>query len=249
MKHKIGDANIENLILSELSRGDYEVLLPDLEEVTLPLGGNLYKSGDVIEYVYFPRTTLVSLVTHMGNGAAIEVAVIGKDGMVGIPVLLGDDIAFEEAIVQVAGSAIRLSSKVLKQTIQRNHSSLLTLLLLYTRTLMKQVMQTAACNRIHNEKERLARWLLMCRDSLESDELPLTQDFLSDLLGLPRATVTAAAADIQARGLIRYTPGAITILKGQGLENLACECYRVASRNEQDSGVLTATALPQPAGA
>ena len=154
-------------------------------------------------------------------------AVIGRDGMVGIPVLLGDDIAFDDAIVQVAGSAKRMRSTVLKEAVQQSHSPLLTLLLLYTRTLMKQVIQTAACNRLHNERERLARWLLMCSDRLDSDELPLTQDFLSDLLGLRRTSLTSAAADIQNEGLISYAPGSIRILKRQGLERLACECYRV----------------------
>ncbi len=146
-------------------------------------------------------------------------------------------IAFEEAVVQVAGSAVRMRSTVLKKTVQRRASPLLTLLLLYTRTLMKQVMQTAACNRLHSEKERLARWLLMCRDRMESDDLPLTQDFLSDVLGLPRATITNAATDIQAKGMIRYTPGSIKILKRKRLEALACECYRVVTVNGDTSGL------------
>ncbi len=215
------ESKIENLILTAIHPDEYARLLPNLEAVELSLGANLYKSGDIIEYVYFPRTALVSLVTHMKNGEAIEVAVIGKDGMVGIPVLLGDDIAFEEAVVQVAGSAVRMRSTVLKKTVQRRASPLLTLLLLYTRTLMKQVMQTAACNRLHSEKERLARWLLMCRDRMESDDLPLTQDFLSDVLGLPRATITNAATDIQTKRL----------------EALACECYRVVTVSGHTSGL------------
>jgi len=231
------ESKIENLILTAIHPDEYARLLPNLEAVELSLGANLYKSGDIIEYVYFPRTALVSLVTHMKNGEAIEVAVIGRDGMVGIPVLLGDDIAFEEAVVQVAGSAVRMRSTVLKKTVQRRASPLLTLLLLYTRTLMKQVMQTAACNRLHSEKERLARWLLMCRDRMESDDLPLTQDFLSDVLGLPRATITNAATDIQTRGMIRYTPGSIKILKRKRLEALACECYRVVTVSGDTSGL------------
>ena len=229
---------MENLILGSMPRSEFEQLLPNLEKVELPLGGNLYKSGDVIEYVYFPSTALVSLVTHMKKGEAIEVGVIGNDGMVGIPVLLGDDIAFEEAIVQVAGAALRMKSTVLKQVVQQRASPLLTMLLLYTRNLMKQVMQTAACNQLHNEKERLARWLLMCRDRLESDELPLTQDFISDMLGLPRASITNAANDIQMKGLIRYTPGSIRILKRKRLEALACECYQVVAVKASVLGVM-----------
>ena len=118
---------MENLILGSMPRSEFEQLLPNLEKVELPLGGNLYKSGDVIEYVYFPSTALVSLVTHMKKGEAIEVGVIGNDGMVGIPVLLGDDIAFEEAIVQVAGAALRMKSTVLKQVVQQRASPLLTM--------------------------------------------------------------------------------------------------------------------------
>jgi CRP-like cAMP-binding protein len=166
--------------------------------------------------------------------------------MVGIPVLLGDDIAFEEARVQIAGAAMRMRSNFLKQTLKRPHSQLLTLLLLYTRTLMKQVIQTAACNRQHNERERLSRWLLMCRDRLESDELPLTQDFVSDMLGLRRASMTHAAANLQNDGLIRYAPGSIKILNRQRLEEVACQCYRVVSMNPK-SGVMIDTTFPRAA--
>jgi CRP-like cAMP-binding protein len=201
-------------------------LLPNLEAVKLPLGESLYKSGDVIEHVYFPETGLVSLVTHMQDGTAIEVGLIGKDGMVGIPVLLGDDIAFEEAIVQVAGSALRLRADKFKEELRIEHNPLLTRLLLYTRTLMKQVAQTAACNRIHTVEERLSRWLLMCHDLMESDELPLTQEFISNMLGTRRASVGTAAAGLQAEGLIRYSRGNINILERDGLEDFSCECYR-----------------------
>ncbi len=249
MKKTAVEVSMENLILAALPGDEYELLVPRLEAVELALGANLYKSGDIIEYVYFPTSALISLVTHMKNGAAIEVGVIGRDGMVGIPVLLGDDIAFEEAIVQVAGAALRMRSTVLKQLVQQRSSPLLTLLLLYTRTLMKQVMQTAACNRLHNEKERLARWLLMCSDRLVSNELPLTQDFLSDMLGLPRASLTDAASDIQTKGLIRYTPGSIRILKRKRLEAFACECYRVVGVNREILGATIEPNSSRTAGA
>lgn len=196
-----------------------------LEFVSLPLGERLYKSGDVIEYVYFPSTGLISLVTHMKGGATIEIGLIGRDGMVGIPVLLGDDIAFEEAVVQIAGGAMRMRSDALKEDLKRRHSPLLTLLLLYTRTLMKQVAQTAACNRLHTVEERLSRWLLMCHDRMESDELPLTEEFISNMLGTRRASVGSVATGLQAEGLIRYSRGHISILKRDELEEFACECY------------------------
>jgi CRP-like cAMP-binding protein len=216
---------IKNQILAAIPRDEYERLLPNLEPVDLPLGQILYKSGDVIEDVYFPTNGLVSLITHMKDGTTIEVGLIGKDGMVGIPVLLGDDIAFEEAIVQIAGSGLRMRSVQLKKVLKRGHSPLLTELLLYTRILMKQVAQTAACNRLHTVKERLSRWLLMCHDRMEADELHLTQEYISDMLGSRRAGVSSAANGLQAEGVIRYSRGHISILKRSGLEGFSCECY------------------------
>jgi CRP-like cAMP-binding protein len=220
---------IKNLILAAVSRQEYKRLLPQMESITLSLGESLYQSGDLIEYVYFPEKGLVSLVTHMHDGTAIEVGLIGRDGMVGIPVLLGDDIAFEEAIVQIAGSAMRMKSSILKETLKKNHSPLLTELLLYTRILMKQIAQTAACNRLHTVEERLSRWLLMCHDRMESDELLLTQEFISNMLGTRRASVGSAATGLQTEGLIRYSRGCISILERVGLEEVACECYRAVA--------------------
>ena len=219
---------IKNLILAGLSSKEYGLLLPDLEFVPLPPGEKLYKSGDAIEYVYFPHEGLVSLVTHMNDGTTVEVGLIGRDGMVGIPVLLGDDIAFEEAIVQIAGDAMRMRSEIFKDGLKSNHNPLLTELLLYTRSLMKQVGRTAACNRIHTVEERLSRWLLMCHDRMESDELPLTQEFISNMLGTRRASVGTAATGLQTEGLIRYSRGHISILDRSGLEDTACECYLAA---------------------
>ena len=222
------DLQIKNLILASLPDKDYDRLLPDLEHVPLPSGEKLYKSGDAIEYVYFPGDGLVSLVTHMNDGTTVEVGLIGRDGMVGIPVLLGDDIAFEEAIVQIPGDALRMRSGVFKDGLRSNHNPLLTELLLYTRSLMKQVGRTAACNRIHTVEERLSRWLLMCHDRMDSDELPLTQEFISNMLGTRRASVGTAATGLQTEGLIRYSRGHISILDRSGLEETACECYLAA---------------------
>lgn len=218
--------SIKNRILAALPRREYERLLPNLEQISLPLDVVLYKSGDFIEYVYFPSEGVVSLITHMKRGPAIEVGLIGMDGMVGIPVLLGDDIAFEEAVVQIAGSALRMKSNLLKDGLKKAHNPLLTQLLLYTRTLMKQVTQTAACNRLHTVEERLARWLLMCHDRVESDELLLTQEFISHMLGTRRASVGTAAGKLQAEGLISYSRGRITISNRERLEEFACECYQ-----------------------
>ncbi|HEX7998552.1 MAG TPA: Crp/Fnr family transcriptional regulator [Pyrinomonadaceae bacterium] len=218
-------APIKNMILAALPRRDYQRLLPHLEFISLPLEVSLYQSGDAIEYVYFPGDGIVSLVTTMKDGTTIEVGLIGKDGMVGIPVLLGDDIAFEQAIVQIAGDAMRMKSDVLKKDLRTNHSPLLTQLLLYTRTLMKQVTQTAACNRLHTVEQRLSRWLLLCHDRMESDELLLKQEFIANMLGTRRASVGSAASGLQAQGLISYSRGHINILNRKELEAFACECY------------------------
>lgn len=217
----------DNLILNAIPIEEYERLLPHLEFVSLPLGETLYKSGDIIEHVYFPGSALISLVTHMKGGVRVEVGVIGRDGMVGIPVLLGDDIAFEEAIVQIAGGAMRMRSSVLKDVLKRGHSPLLTRLLLYTRILMKQVEQTAACNRLHTVEERLSRWLLMCCDRMEADELRLTQKFISGMLGIRAMDVHDATSHLQTEGLIRYSQDHISVLNRKGLEEFACECYEV----------------------
>ena len=220
---------IKNLILAALPRADYKRLLPHLEVIPLSLGQSLYQSGDVIEHVYFPNEALVCLITHMRDGATIEVGLIGRDGMVGIPVLLGDEIAFEEAIVQIAGDAWRMKSNALKEVLKGIHSPLLTHLLLYTRTLMKQVTQTAACNRRHTAEKRLARWLLLCHDRMDSDELLLTQEFISNMLGMRRAGVSSAAISLQQEGFIRYARGRITIQNRQGLEEFVCECYQAVA--------------------
>lgn len=219
---------IKNQILAALPGREHERLLPDLELISLPLGVSLYKSGDFIEYVYFPNEGVISLITHMKSGAAIEVGLIGVDGMVGVPVLLGDKIAFEEAVVQMAGSALRMKSERLKNRLKNAHNPLLTQLLLYTRALMKQVAQTAACNRLHTVEERLARWLLMYHDRVESNELPLTQEFISNMLGTRRASVSTAAGGLQEAGIIRYSRGHISVLDREKLEGFACECYQAA---------------------
>ena len=216
---------VRNELLAALPRGAYLRLLAQLESVSLPLGASLYNSGESIGHVYFPEDALVSLVTHMRDGATVEVGLIGRDGMVGIPVLLGDDIAFETAVVQIAGTALRMPSAAFKEFIKGGRSALLTRLLLYTRVLMKQVAQTAACNGRHTAEKRLARWLLMCHDRAGSDELALTQEFISDMLGLRRAGVSSAAVSLQQEGFIRYSRGRVQILNRKALEAFACECY------------------------
>jgi CRP-like cAMP-binding protein len=240
MKHMPGKSlSVKNMILGALPLKEYKRLLPHLELISLPLDVSLYRSGETIDYVYFPGDGVVSLVTKMRDGTNIEVGLIGNDGMVGIPVLLGNDIAFEEAIVQIAGSAMRMRTDIFKKSLKLNHNPLLTELLLYTRTLMRQVSQTAACNRLHTVEERLSRWLLMCHDRMEADEVPLKQEFISNMLGVRRASVGGAASGLQAKGLIRYSRGRINILKRLELEKNSCECYRaVAGEAERRQGQI-----------
>jgi CRP-like cAMP-binding protein len=234
---------IKNLILAALPFGEYARLSPDMEFITLPVGERLYHSGNAIEYVYFPVDALVSVVTHMRDGANVEAGLIGRDGMVGVPVLLGADIEFEEAVVQIAGGAMRMRYAAFTDELKNESSPLLTQLLLYARDLMKQITQTATCNRRHKVEKRLARWLLMCRDRTESDELPLTQEFISSTLGTRRTGLSSAAVTLRREGFILYSHGNISILNRKGLEEFACGCYR--ARAEIKGNEWTETRQPK----
>jgi CRP-like cAMP-binding protein len=222
-------ARIENRLLDAVPRKDYLRLLGKLEPVNLTFGDVLYESGDTIDHVYFPGISLVSLLTLVDNHLAPEVGVVGCEGMVGIPVALGFSVSPFRALVQGSGMAMRMQSahflKELRQSIVLQRA-----LYRYTHTLMAQVAQTAACNRFHVVEERLARWLLMTRDRVESAEFRLTQEFLSHMLGVRRVGVTKAAGHLQARKLIEYKRGTIRIVDPAGLEAASCSCYQ-ATRN------------------
>ena len=215
---------IQNKILAGLPAKEYARLLPHLTAVSLPLGEILYKTEDRIEYVYFPNSGVVSFVAHMKEGASIEVGLAGNEGMVGLPILFGDDVSQNEAIVQIADGAMRMKASVLTEELKRD-GELRPLLMRFALALMKQVSQTAACNRNHHVAERLARWLLTCHDRVHGDELKLTQEFIAEMLGTRRSGVSEAAMMLQGAGLIRYSRGHITILDREGLEEFACECY------------------------
>lgn len=215
---------IQNKILAGLPAKEYARLLPHLTAVSLPLGEILYKTEDRIEYVYFPNSGVVSFVAHMKEGASIEVGLAGNEGMVGLPILFGDDVSQNEAIVQIADGAMRMKASVLTEEMKRD-GELHPLLMRFALALMKQVSQTAACNRNHHVAERLARWLLTCHDRVHGDELKLTQEFIAEMLGTRRSGVSEAAMMLQGAGLIRYSRGHITILDREGLEEFACECY------------------------
>jgi CRP-like cAMP-binding protein len=224
MSQTAKSAPIQNKILAALPAKEYARLAPHLTAVSLPLGEILYKTEDAIEYVYFPNSGVVSLVAHMQEGASVEVGLVGHEGMVGMPLVLGDDISPNEAIVQIADGAMKMKASVLVAELARG-GQLQVLLLRYTLAAIRQISQTAACNRSHHVGERLARWLLTCHDRVNGDELKLTQEFIAEMLGTRRSGVSEAAMLLQAAGFIRYSRGHITVLDREGLEEFACECY------------------------
>jgi CRP-like cAMP-binding protein len=215
-----------NRLLAALPEAEYQNLVPHLEEVSLSLKKVLHEVGEPIEYVYFPHRGIVSSLSTMADGSMVEVGIVGNDGVVGIPAALGDNIATTTAMVQVSGSGMRMKASLLKSEFQRG-GSLQSLLLRYIQALYALVTQNAACNRLHQLDGRLARWLLHVCDRVESNELPLTHEFMSQMLGVRRAGVTEAANTLQQAGLIRYTRGKITILKREELEATTCECYEI----------------------
>jgi CRP-like cAMP-binding protein len=216
--------HIENRLLAALPIEDYQRLLPHLEKVTLNLRQVLYEAGETIDYVYFPGKALISLVSKMKNGLSAEVGMIGYEGMVGTSVFMGTDTVPYQVIVQGANGAMKLHTSTLQEEFRRG-GPLQKLLLRYTQALHIQVSQTAACNQLHSIDERLARWLLMTHDRVQSDRLELTQEFLSTMLGVERSGVTIAAITLQDAELIKYSRGKITVLDRSGLERAACECY------------------------
>ena len=221
---KAANGKIANSLLAALSGKSYQRLLPGLEPVTLNFGDVLYEPGQKMRHVYFPGDSLVSLLTLVNGRMALEVGMVGHEGMVGVPLALGADVSPVRALVQGAGTAMRMKaarfSKEIRKTPQLQHE-----VYRYANALMAQVSQTAACNRFHVVEARLARWLLMTRDRVRSKEFRLTQEFLSHMLGVRRVGVTNAAHALQKRKLIEYRRGTITILDLKGLKAAACECY------------------------
>lgn len=215
----------KNRILAALSDGEYQRLAPHLEKVELRHAHVLYEMGGPVEYAYFPFNAMISLVTQMTNGSIVEVGLVGNDGMSGIAALMGKETSPERAIVQIPNGGARLKFSVVKEEFKRG-GELQHHLLAYARRFMRQVSQTAACNASHTTEERLSRWLLMCQDRVNSDELKLTQEFISEMLGTRRATVSVAAMVLQTDGYIKYNRGQIKIIDRAGLESFTCECYQ-----------------------
>jgi CRP-like cAMP-binding protein len=216
----------ENRLFSALPADVSERLRPHLEVVDLALRQSLYKPDEPITHVYFPCTAVCSLVLTLDDHTLIEIATVGREGMVGLPSFLGVDSIPGEAFCQVAGRALRLPADVLRQEV-RDHGTLRDLLQRYTQAHINQIAQSAACSRAHSIDERCARWLLITHDQVGADQFTLTQQFLAMMLGVRRAGVNAAASILQRAGYIRYSRGAITITDRPGLESASCSCYRV----------------------
>src|SRR5205823_12188780 len=215
-----------NSMLAALPRKQYQRLLKGLESVALTFGEVLHEAGERIKHVYFPTDSLVSLLTVVEGHRALEVGMVGREGMVGVPLYLGTDVSPVRALVQGAGAAMRMKSARFSEEIRKS-PQLQQQLSHYTRVLMSQITRTAACNRFHVVEARLARWLLMTRDRVRSDEFRMTHEFLSHMLGVRRVGVTEAASALQRQKLIEYSRGNIRILDNRGLEAVCCSCYGI----------------------
>jgi len=218
----------QNRLLGALPRKEYDRLLPHLEEVSLPLRDILYEANGPIAHVYFPLNGVVSLVI-MDRGFCLEVGVIGNEGLVGTPVFLGSDRSPTRAIAQIPGEALRMEAKVLQKEMGRG-GPLQGVVQRYTQTMVNQISQSVVCNHRHSVEKRMCRWLLMSHDRVGADEFPLTHEFLAQMLGVCRPTLTAVAGALQRAGLISYHRGTITVLDRKGLEAASCECYEVVAK-------------------
>lgn len=217
---------VENRLLASLPRDEYEGLLPRLQQVSFSLGQVVYEFGGHLDYVYFPTTSIVSLLYTMENGTSAEMGLTGNDGVVGIALFMGGGTMPNRAVVQSAGSAIQMKAKTLQDEFARG-GEFQRLLLRYTQALITQISQTAVCNRLHSVEQQLCRWLLLSHDRVKADELIMTQELIADMLGVRREGVTVAAGHLQDVGAISYVRGHIKILDRPKLEATVCECYRV----------------------
>ena len=218
-----------NHLLSVLPAAEWERLSPHLLSVDMPLGQAVYESGDKLSHVYFPTTSIISLLYVMENGASGEIAIVGNEGIVGVAIFMGGETTPSRAVVQSAGKALRLDTRLLKEEFNRG-GPMQRLLLRYTQALITQMAQTAVCNRHHSIDQQLCRWLLLSLDRLASNELKMTQELIANMLGVRRPGVTEAAMKLQEAGLIRYSYGHIEVLDRPGLEKRVCECYSVVKR-------------------
>jgi CRP-like cAMP-binding protein len=219
----------QNHLLAALPEEDYARLLPHLELTAMPLGLVLYESGAQLSYLYFPTTSIVSLLYVIESGASAEIAITGNEGLVGVFLFMGGESTPSRAVVQSAGNGYRLKASILKREFAI-FGQFAHLALRYTQALITQMAQTAVCNRHHAVDQQLCRWLLLSLDRLPSNELNMTQELIANMLGVRREGVTEAAGKLQADRLIRYQRGRITVLDRAGVESRSCECYQVVKK-------------------
>ncbi|MCU1293569.1 MAG: transcriptional regulator, Crp/Fnr family [Bryobacterales bacterium] len=217
---------MENKLLAALSEHELQRLMPLLTRVSLAMKQVVYRQNELIDYVYFPATTIVSSVATMEDGSVMEVATVGNEGMVGLPIFLRTDRTTLSAYSQVVGDAYRMTADDLRAEVQRG-GPLVNILLRYTEALLIQIAQGSACNQLHTIRQRCARWLLMTHDRVGEATFAITQEFLCQMLAVRRATVSEIASSLQEAGLIRYSRGKMTITDRQGLQAASCECYNV----------------------
>jgi CRP-like cAMP-binding protein len=220
---------LKNRLLAALPPADFALLSAHMSLQELERGRHIHDPGDPIESVYFPHDCVISLMTLMENGAAIESAPVGREGALGLMAAVGPRQSLVRAIVQAPGAASRISAVALHDVWTRS-AALRDLVDRHNEALFGHAIQSVACNALHGVEARFCRWLLSCRDRIDTDTIQLTQEFLADMLGVQRTTVTAAAGALQAKGLIRYRRGVVDILDRPGLEAAACECYGVVRR-------------------
>jgi CRP-like cAMP-binding protein len=219
----------QNHLLAALPVAEWERLRPHMEPRPMPLGNVLYEPGSAMRHVYFPTTSIVSLLYVMEDGSSAEIAIVGNEGIVGISLFMGGETTSSRAVVQSAGHAYRVPGKYLKDEFFRA-GPFQRLLLRYTQALITQMGQTAVCNRHHSVEQQLCRWLLMSLDRLPSNELRMTQELIANMLGVRREGVTESAGKLQKLGLIHYNRGHIVVIDRPALEAHACECYEVVRR-------------------
>ncbi len=220
---------LQNHLLAALPADVYARLLPALELIPMPLGWAICESGRTMAYLYFPTTSIVSLLYVLENGSSAEIAVTGNEGLVGISLFMGGDTTPSRAVVQSSGYGYRLKASVMKREFAMG-GPLQHLALRFTQALLTQMSQTAACNRHHTVEQQLCRWLLMSMDRLPGNVLSMTQELIANMLGVRREWVTEAAGKLQANGLIHYSRGKITVLDRPQLEKRVCECYAVVKK-------------------
>jgi CRP-like cAMP-binding protein len=228
---KMPDVNdpCQNHLLASLPQDERDHIFPHLELVELTLGQSLSEPGALMRHVYFPTTSIVSLLYVMEDGASAEIAVVGYEGLVGVSLFMGGETTTSRAVVQSAGHAYRLTGKHLKEAFFQA-GPMQRLLLRYTQALLTQMAQTAVCNRHHSIDKQLCRWLLLSLDRLSSNELTMTQELIANMLGVRREGVTEAAGKLQQAGLIHYSRGKIIVVNRPGLEARVCECYEVVRK-------------------